>query len=363
VHCTPLLASIKRQLTNRIDLPRYNALMKERLRSLELSPELVQAYATTFIARWDRYPLQQVDGTYTQITQSLTLTHIFRHLTASHLGMPSLTVGAYMLSEHSQAQKLCFDADTPEKWVLLKKLASTLKTQSIPAYLETSRRGGHLWLFTPLLSGTAIRHFGQLLLASHNINPYSTDGKVRIELYPKQDELTDGPGSFVRLPLGVHELTQRVYPFITPEDAPLAASIRAQIALLARPQRVPEAFIQEISALQLELPAPPPVPTPKFKKRKARRGEPLSEALKHSISVFDFVSQYVALDIRNRGFCPFHDDQKKSFQVDVEHNYWHCYAGCKGQTLIDFWMLWRETHGQDGSFKATLVDLREMLLK
>ena len=89
---------------------------------------------------------------------------------------------------------------------------------------------------------------------------------------------------------------------------------------------------------------------------------PLSERLKATISVLDFVSRYVQLDERNMGFCPFHDDQHQSFGVHAESNYWHCFAGCGGGSILDFWMKWRERHNQDSSFTATITELRKMLL-
>ena len=80
------------------------------------------------------------------------------------------------------------------------------------------------------------------------------------------------------------------------------------------------------------------------------------------MTVHDFVSRYVKLDTRGKGKCPFHDDNIKSFQVNDNRNYWSCYAGCGGGSIIDFWMKWREAHGQDGSFSETVLELREMLL-
>jgi DNA primase len=69
----------------------------------------------------------------------------------------------------------------------------------------------------------------------------------------------------------------------------------------------------------------------------------------------------VQLDARNTGFCPFHDDQVRSFGVNDSGNFWHCFAGCGGGSVIDFWMKWRTKHGQDGSFTETVRDLRIML--
>jgi DNA primase len=84
--------------------------------------------------------------------------------------------------------------------------------------------------------------------------------------------------------------------------------------------------------------------------------------LKATVSVPDFVGRFVPLDRQGRGLCPFHDDQHQSFQVSAEGNFWHCYAGCGGGSIIDFWMKMREKQGQDGSFTETIKELREMLL-
>jgi hypothetical protein len=310
----------------------------------DLEPTLVATYARTFLARSDLYPKQQADGSYITVHQTLDFGLVKQHL------LGQITLGAYLLGRDSSAKTICFDADTLTAWDGLLSLARTLGQRGITTYPETSRRGGHLWLFIPPLSGLFARRFGSLLLADHGLSG--------IELYPKQDQLTTGPGSLVRLPLGVHRLTGRRYSFITPDGQPLAPTIREQIALLSSPARVPFDFISPYLVRSL----PPAQPS----KRESKPVPPapqntLSERIKARISVLHFVSRYVELDARNTGFCPFHDDQKKSFSVNAEGNYWRCFAGCKGNTVIDFWMLWRAKHGQDGSFTATVQDLRQRL--
>jgi hypothetical protein len=336
---------------------------RERLHSIELDPNLTQAYADIFISRWDCYPLQLKNGTYTQVRARLTLTHVFDHLTSGHLiGYQPFTIGAYALNAHNQAKWLCFETGGEAQWVELQKLAGSLREVDVPTYLESSRRGGHLWLFTPLLSGGDIRQFARKLLVMQRIAEYGEDKRRRVTVYPKQAVLGEGPGSFVRLPLGVDRKTGRIDPFVDLEGKPLASTIREQMKVLAQPARVPQAFINVILAKVVEVPPPPPKPSPKFKKRKPRHNEPLSESLKHAISVFDFVSQFIHLNDQGKGLCPFHDDQARSFAVNKEGNYWHCFGGCGGGSLIDFWMKWREKHGQENSFAATVKDLREMLL-
>ena len=99
------------------------------------------------------------------------------------------------------ARWLCLDADHDEDWLALLQLAKVLHQDDIPTYLETSRRGGHLWFFTPPLSGADIRRFGKTLLKQHGL-------PARIELYPKQDRLKDRPW-FIGAPAAGHSSQNR----------------------------------------------------------------------------------------------------------------------------------------------------------
>ncbi len=83
----------------------------------------------------------------------------------------------------------------------------------------------------------------------------------------------------------------------------------------------------------------------------------MSERIKASVTVLDFVGQYVELSPNGRGLCPFHDDQRSSFSVNIEQNYWSCFAGCGGGSIIDFWMKWRKC-----DFKTAVKELAKMLL-
>ncbi len=151
--------------------------------SKELEPQVADAFPATFISRSDLYAIQRPDGRYACIREPLT-----RELVAAHLA-GEITLGAYALDGERMACWLCLDADTADQWTGLWHLAHDLSRQDIPAYLETSRRGGHLWMFTEPIPGAEIRQFGKQLLAQHDL--------VADELFPKQDQLTTGPGSLV----------------------------------------------------------------------------------------------------------------------------------------------------------------------
>ena len=74
----------------------------------------------------------------------------------------------------------------------------------------------------------------------------------------------------------------------------------------------------------------------------------------------EFVGQYVDLKPTASGavaLCPFHDYHRPSFGVNAEGNYWHCFAGCGGGSVIDWWMKWRKC-----DFTTAVRELVEMVL-
>jgi hypothetical protein len=303
----------------------------------ELEP-LAENLASVFLQRRDIYARQLDDGCYISIHKPLESWHLISHLKGK------LTLGTYVLDADSQARFIAFDADDNQQLVGLSYMAQRLLEDDVPAYLESSRRGGHLWLFfNQSVLGREARAFGKGLLAAHDLKG--------IELFPKQDQLMSGPGSLIRLPFGIHRRDGRRYGFINLEGQPLAPTLADQIQLLSAPQTVPEIAFDTYLELSYQ------------SKQKAdiqpseASGGTLSSRIKDSVTVLDFVSQYVELSPSGRGLCPFHNDKRASFSVNAEENYWHCFAGCGGGSVIDFWIKFR---GCD--FKTAVRDLEEMIL-
>jgi DNA primase len=69
------------------------------------------------------------------------------------------------------------------------------------------------------------------------------------------------------------------------------------------------------------------------------------------------VEQYVELSASGVGLCPFHDDQHHSFSVNEREGYWHCFAGCGGGSVLDFYM-----RLQDVDFATAVRELADILL-
>jgi hypothetical protein len=87
----------------------------------ELSPELLQAYQTTFIGRADCHPLQLDKGLYVTIKKLLT-----PYLVATHL-KGTVTIGAYALDADSRARWLCLDGDTDAHFQSLIQLVGSYR--------------------------------------------------------------------------------------------------------------------------------------------------------------------------------------------------------------------------------------------
>lgn len=325
---------------------------------LETNPEVVEAFTDAFIARWDTYPYQLPDGSYTRAYAGqgeaktyllLTTAHIERHLKGIQ------TIGAYMLGADSQTSRIVFDDDSEQGLDRLRELAQDMAADGIPAQLERSSRGGHLWVHTPPLTGKDARRVGVYLLAKRGFTTRD------IELYPKQNYLHgEHVGSLVRLPLGRHLKTGHFYGFIDLQGHDLADRRRDQLAIISNPQRASQEVIDRILAVAPEQKREFQIDPTRLKRWTDEM--PPDEKIKRAISPIDFISQYVDLDPAGRGLCPFHDDHRVSLKVYDDG--WHCFAGCEGNTIIDFYIKWKGFQSLTLSptdWRQVLKDMLKML--
>jgi hypothetical protein len=302
--------------------------------------QAVQLLEKTFIQRKDIFASQLEDGRYVCIKEPLTQRHIELHL------LGHITLGTYMLTPESTSRLIVLDADQENGLLILKTLSSELEKKGIPTYLETSRRGAHLWfLLSQANNGEKVRNFGLGIIHYHQIEG--------VELFPKQNTLQGGPGSLVRLPFGIHKKSGRRYPFIHSDGSMLAPTVREQIQILSNHQSVPESALNEYAAYGSEL----------LQSRSYKNAEILSdnneiEKIKNAMPLIDFLSGFMELrPIASGaiGYCPFHEDQNPSFGVNREGNYWHCFAGCGGGSVIEFWMKYNNC-----DFNTAVTELKEM---
>ena len=268
------------------------------------------------------------------------------------------TLGAYVLDAAGQASYVVLDADDDDGWDALLSLAGGLERQGIPAYCETSRRGGHLWFFFhEPLSAQQARQFGLGLLHRH--------GLPDMEVFPKQSRLGNGPGSLVRLPFGVHRKSGERYGFITPERAPLASTLQEQIERLAEPlfvyAKARDTYVRHAPRAHRRSSQSSPVLSGSALSKSARSGPANAELrpsdrIKTAVNLREFIAQYVELSSSGTGHCPFHQDEVASFSINEEEQYWYCFGCGRGGSIIDFWMHYRHC-----GFKQALRELCHIL--
>src|SRR5437764_1337664 len=177
------------------------------------------------IGRRNDYALQQGNGRYLRVGSAVTLEVLRGHVAGLH------TMGTYVIDEQSGCHFAVFDADSLDGLVQLLGVQRRLAADGVASALEGSRRGGHLWVFfaAPLAAATVRRW----------LLPYCPVG---VEFYPKREWATwEEPGSLVRVPLGVHRLSDRRYPFVVlagDQLVPVARRVSESLAWLATIERV-----------------------------------------------------------------------------------------------------------------------------
>ncbi len=267
--------------------------------------ETISNFGRVFFNRTDEYATQTPEGSYFLVKRPVTQRLIINHLKGK------LTLATYVLGKDDTSKFAVLDVDNDERRQTLIRIHRELP---LPSYLEASRRGGHLWFFfaEPVEGGVA-KAFGMEIARMF---------ELEAEVFPKQAR-SEGPGSCIRLPLGIHRKTGDRYPFVGLGDW------RSQLEALSHPEVIPSA---DILKYQHEEPVHARAATP------VNRELPVWEKIKQRIPIGEMVSKYVDLDSKGRGRCPFRDDQHPSFSVNFDEGYWHCFAGCGGGSVIDFWM-------------------------
>jgi hypothetical protein len=301
----------------------------ERMRDKEIY-ETPRKLMTTFFHRMDGYAVQNPDGSYYYVQKPITPQIMLSHLE----GM--ITLGTYILDKDNTAKFCVIDGDDNDSYQRLYEASIYLDREGNPTYFEDSRRGGHLWMFFEQpVPGRIARNFGLEVAKFYKINA---------EVFPKQAE-SSGPGSCIRVPFGVHRKSGERYPFLD------IGNWTKQIRTLSDPEEIPIKIIYERQYKEVK---------PKRKLHMIDGDLPLWEKVKQSISVYDLVSGCIDLKKTGSGavgICPFHDDVKPSFGVNIEKNYWYCFAGCGGGSVIDFWMKFN-----DVDFETAVRQLAEMMV-
>lgn len=172
--------------------------------------QVAEMYAATFAARTDVYSAWNGTG-WRPVRQPLTGPVVVAALTGAG---PS--VSGYLIAPGSTSHVGALDFDTDDGYRQALALGSRMWAAGVPAYVEPSRRGAHLWtVIDRSLPASVIRRAFRALLAA---TPLPTDDP-HIELRPGSDAITDdGLGHALRLPLMPHPKTGARGRMLDPRD-------------------------------------------------------------------------------------------------------------------------------------------------
>jgi hypothetical protein len=130
-------------------------------------------------------------------------------------------VGAYTLRQDNTIFWMCFDVDSTN---LEKARDLTLKLsnllESIPHAIEFSgNKGYHVWVF--FNKPAFAENVRALATEMREAVGGSISGDPHIEIFPKQDRLTDSNplGNLVKVPLGIHPVTKNRSRFVLPHTS------------------------------------------------------------------------------------------------------------------------------------------------
>lgn len=303
-----------------------------------LTRRCLEVYRSLFVGRSDDFALQQADGRYRRAGRPLSNDVLYQHLTGEH------TIGTYVMDRAGRCTFAVFDADQEDGLDQLQAVQAHLAHDGMSSTLEKSRRGGHLWVV--LQEPVPASRLRTWLL------PYCPPG---IEFYPKQNEGC-GYGSLIRLPLGMHRLTERWYPFVrydvqSRRFVPLAPTfffLMNELETLIVRTPVP-ALDQHVQRNQ-----PRPAITHQSLAKTPLTCLSYSPNTIHAWCAmqdpFEVIRRYVIVHPNGLACCPFGEhhrngkDTHPSFKVyqpkRVGGSCWYCYTAQEGGNVFDFLCRW-----------------------
>jgi|GEM_PF-1967284 hypothetical protein len=332
-------------------------------------------YRDVFIQRDDAYARQHgTRASRDRHVQYICVRHpVTDAVLADHL-TGRLTAAWYALDADGRCRWGAYDCDedNPEGLLQLQRLARALNAWGMVTLLESSRRGGHLWVLVapPGCPAGDLRRLLYYVLEDTSGAPGGS--LPRIEVYPKQDTLPPGGfGSGLRGPLGAHQgAGGRRFPFLDPETLqPVGQTLRAQLAHLSRVaalRPLPATISAAVAALpprmrihradagetamggegsgrdQREPGSAAAVPLPALPldpdMAAAITVPQLALLVRQCVDLHAYVARYTAVTARGRAHCPLHPpDVHPSFAI-------------RGSGPDAFWVCFHETNPATGRY-------------
>lgn len=273
--------------------------------------EVVGYYIDLFAARSDVYSHWTPEG-WRPVRQPLSVS-----VALAGLNKTGPSISAYLISPESRSHVFAIDFDNDVGYEQAIKLGRQMLADGMPVYVETSRRGAHLWgCLDEVMTATDIRKGLRACLSRAGISP--NDPKV--ELRPGSDTIDeDGLGHCLRMPLMPHPKTGKRGRLLSPDsEQPLGERLRDIVMAV---DIVPAATLGDL-ALHWH-PALKPSDIPSRYRRPRPRSEvdygTASEILRDKWGVLNAAPGKA---IR----CPAHDDREPSLSILKDDQRVICFA-------------------------------------
>lgn len=232
------------------------------------------------------------------------------------------SMSGYMITTANTSHVLGIDFDRADGLERAHELGKVMWSDGVPAYLEPSRRGAHLWVVIEQpLPAKVVRRAAMSYLDQTPFwmvpDPSQYGRRIpdpKIEIRPGQDEIApDGLGSPLRLPTMPHPKTGQRYALYRAYGEPLEFPLGATLGeMLLEVQTADPVSIQ--SAAMRFVPLVDPRHIPKhYREPRAQRDDPWEEA-----KATDVLRDYwnVPGMLPGRAIrCPAHDDKHPSLSI------------------------------------------------
>jgi hypothetical protein len=185
--------------------------------------EVATFYVAMFPARDDVYSVwtPELQG-WRPVREPLTPQIILAGLTKA-----GPAISGYMISPDSFTHSLAIDFDTPDGLEQGFAVAAAMGAAGLPAYVETSRRGSHLWL---TLDGQVSAKVARRALRAFLATALADPEDVHIEIRPGSDTIAPGGlGHALRLPFMPHPKTGVTPQFMDASGTVMGPTIAAAL--------------------------------------------------------------------------------------------------------------------------------------
>lgn len=289
--------------------------------------DVASVYLATFAARTDVYSMWEpapinADGEREEPGWRPKRRPLTPQLVVDALQKKVQSLSGFMIATDSTSHVLGIDFDLDNGVELAHRLGMKMWGDGIPAYVEPSRRGGHLWVTVerPVPAKTlrrATRYYLEQAGFGMVPDPKRPNVQIpdpKIEIRPGQDELPEGGlGLALRLPTMPHPKTGLRYALYAAYGNPLEFPLGKNLGdMLLEIQIAPAKFLIEAAMRFVPELDPRHIPkeyrTPKAEKDDAFANASASEMLREYWNV---MNAQPGRAVR----CPAHDDKNPSLSI------------------------------------------------